>query len=245
MLASIFQPGTWPYLLGAIIIAAMVGAAIALEARGDGRINSVARSRAVAHGVPVLLLLLVFSAFAYRVKTTSWMPVDNTYPESAVVEGILRANGLRPGQALYQNFDRAPFAIMAYPPLYYYLGGLPVAGYYFIVGKLIPQSAAAFPVIVVMICGRFVTLCFFLALLLLLHLFARRANLRRESVGDAVFKGRHVFAYGPLWAASLFVSLPLLLRWAMTCRPDLAALFFSTLGLYLIYRFERPGCGGR
>ena len=221
---SLLHPQTLKYLVAGAIVAIGAFLIVRADLKAEKEISVKFLSSTAFNNIfPVLLLLLAFSPFMFRTATTFGLPAEHTYPESTIAEGI---NRVIEGQNLYQDFAQQPFAIMPYPPLYYYFAArFKGSDDSYSVNRMLP--------------GRSLTLAAFLVLLILIRQFGAGPFLAKDLAAET--HSTKLFCRGELWAVILLGSAPIFLRWALTCRPDLLALLFSILGIMAIYRSPNLG----
>ncbi|HZS48726.1 MAG TPA: glycosyltransferase family 39 protein [Blastocatellia bacterium] len=132
---------------------------------------------------------------------------DIQYPESAVVFGVVN---LWRGQPLYHDFQRAPFAITGYTPIFYILSAA--------ISKLFAHSIHA-----VYLCSRIVAFIATLLTAIIAGLIAKQTGGNKTAQSSTVL---------------FFLSSSLLLPWGFMARVDTLMLFFTVTGIYLFLRFN-------
>lgn len=159
----------------------------------------------------LVLVLIGFSLMLFFVSRTvgligsHW---DLGYPESAL---IYKISAISRGQALYTDWNKEPYSIAPYTPIYYLTAG-----------GLSAVLKLELPMIYVI--SRGLSLAATLMCSGVIYILSRRLGVSR---------------YVSWVGSGIFLSSPLLVPWGYTSRPDAMALFFSLMALVMIVRKGR------
>jgi hypothetical protein len=154
-----------------------------------------------------LLALTGCAVLLLAVQTAHFLPVTG---ENIYPEssGVLSALRWSQGQPLYSDFRKAPYLTTPFPPLWYVLTAQAARFGFRDLDSLTRV-------------GRILTLVCLFGIALLAYLWNRRLGFSRLlSVLSPAF----------------FLSVPVLVPWAVTARPDLLSLMLSFLAVYLATR---------
>src|SRR3989344_660396 len=152
------------------------------------------------------LSLTVF--FVTRAVGQIGSPWDLGYPERALVYKILAVSQ---GQALYTDWNKEPYAIAPYTPIYYLAAGW-----------LAAALRLGLPAIYIL--SRGLSLAATLMSSGVIYILSRRLGVSK---------------YVSWMGSGIFLSSPLLLPWGYTSRPDALALLFSLMAMMMIVRGGR------
>lgn len=153
----------------------------------------------------LLLLLTGAAAMLFLVQAVRLLPVTG---ENVYPEsaGVLAAQNWARGGPLYEDYRQPPYLMTAFPPLWYAL----LAG----AAKIGISDLNSLTLL-----GRFLSLASFFGVAGLGYRWNRRLGF---SVSMAFL------------TPAIYFSLPVLLPWVVTARPDLPALFMGFLSLYWV-----------
>ena len=152
----------------------------------------------------LLLGLLGVAVLLSFAEIPRFLPVtaDNMYPEAT---GVRSAQRWSQGLPLYEDYQRPPYLVTAFPPLWYaLLAAIAKLG----LGDIDSLTLA----------GRILSLTFLLCVAALAFLWNRRQGLAPPVA---------------LIAPALYLAFPFHMPWVVSARPDYEGLFFAFLAVYL------------
>ncbi len=154
-----------------------------------------------------LLVLTVAATLCFLIQAAHFLPVVSDNMYPEAA-GVLSAQHWANSSPLYQDFRKPPYLLAAFPPLWYAAIGL-------------GASAGIESIDSLTLFGRLLTLASLFGIVTVAFLWNRRLGLSRRS---------------SLLSPTLYLSFPILIPWAVTARPDLPALLFSVLAVYIAAR---------
>ncbi len=159
-----------------------------------------------------VLVLAGIVALFFVLQTVRFLPVRS---DNMYPEAAGVLSGLRwaQGHSLYQDYRQAPYLITPFPPVWY---GILRAG-----GRLGFSDLTRLTLF-----ARILSLVGLLGMLCTGYLYNRRLGFPRLLC---------------LLTPLLYLAFPLLLPWAVTARPDLLALWFGVISLFLV-GFRMDSC---
>ncbi len=155
----------------------------------------------------LLLALTGLVALSFVVETSRFLPVQSDNMYPEAA-GVLSAQRWAHGLALYEDYRQPPYMTASFPPVWYGILALAARA-----GVNDLNSLTLF--------GRFLSLASLLAILVLGFSWNRRIG---HPIGLSLLT--------PLF----YLSLPILIPWAVTARPDFPGLLLVFLALYLVSR---------
>ena len=152
-----------------------------------------------------LLVLAGIVALLFVLQTVRFLPVRSDNMYPEAA-GVLSSLRWSQGHSLYQDYRQPPYLITPFPPVWY---GILRAG-----AKLGFSDLTRLTLF-----GRIMSLVGLLGMLYIGYLYNRRLGFPRLLC---------------LLTPLLYLAFPLLLPWAFTARPDLLALWFGVISLFLV-----------
>ena len=152
-----------------------------------------------------VLVLAGIVALFFILQTVRFVPVKSDNMYPEAA-GVVSSLRWSQGQPLYQDYRQPPYLITPFPPVWYAILGAGARLGFSDVTRLT-------------LFGRLVSLLGLFGMLSIGYLYNRRIGFPRL-----------VCLLTPL----LYLAFPLLLPWAVTARPDLLALWFGVISLFLV-----------